>query len=819
MLARSANILRFTSVPIFRDEAVFNLNLLSYLAGNLSPRSRRSATLHFMNSRFLSPVVDAQKIEFQMGMKTLLIVAVVILSGGQAWADPTSSNIVPNSGFEEGDAETPLGWKFGSWKESAGEWEDGIAFSGKRSLKLTGLDGGWSAAIPVSEGSVFNLKLRYRSVGGDNKIVAYARDLIPDAEKRVLLYHTKRAMDSSNQGAFVDGDYVAGADENGWATFDAGSFSVPAGVESLSLLIKLVGGNPSSMLWIDEIEILEAPKRAVPDTAVMLQQVPGASVWWEDENRKVFADSTPPRTEQEEGLRVELAQGEVGCVQLVVTPDSDWEEVRWEWDDFSGAGAGAVSKTHLRCRLVETIPIRKPISPFAHEGMIPDPLTDKIPCLISGGKSQAFWFTVSPPRDLSPGSYQTQLRLMVGAKEVCSLPLGIQIREFAIPRRPTLDVYSGFRASLVRAAEQGDVEEVTKRYYESFFDHRTRCAPAVPVGVRVVRGEVVVNADNFVERLRYIQDRFGEDRYFLPSLWISHAGDHRMPAEEKWKGIPIFSNAALTELNPEFKTRFLDYMSQVVTALKEEGVFGRPRVRFFDEPNFEDEETLNGLKTLATLMNEIDPEITVALTATRPHPALTDVIRSWTLHTDAWDRNRVDIVAAREKGCSISVYNNGVNYPESASIRIRLWPWMLKKYEVDGVNSWWGTVCWRNAMADPWNGGEGGSGVLLYPPRDDEEQGPIESIRWELFRQGMQDYEYFVLAERLVEQLEAAGDSGAATIGREAIEKGLSLVHHWPRVRPANDEPYTLDVSEVSSSRRALADAIEAMQKSLLSDP
>mgnify|MGYP003635422959 CR=1 FL=1 len=749
-------------------------------------------------------------------MKGLLVGLLVILSGAQAWAETSFANIVPNSGAEDGESEVPLGWKFGSWKDSDGTWDDEIAYSGERSLKLTGLNGGWTAAVPVTGGSVFSLKLRYRSVGEGNRIVAYARDLSSDTEKKVLLYHTKWAVESSSEGAFVEGDYVAGTDAEGWAFFDAGSFSVPEGVESLNLLIKLVGAAPDSKLWIDEIEILETPRRVVPDTAVLLQQVNGASVWWEDENRKVFPDSTPPSTEQEGGLRVELAQGEVGCVQLVLTPESNWDDVRWDWDDLSGVES--VSRSHLKCRLVETIPIRTPVSPFAHEGMIPDPLTDKIPSFLAGGKSQAFWFTVSPPRDLSPGSYKTQLRLIAGEREVCQIPLEIQIRDFAIPRRPTLDVYSGFRASLVKAAESGDQEAMMKRYYESFFNHRTRCATGAPVGVRLVRGEVVVNADNFVEHLRYFQEQFGEDRYFLPTLWISHAGDHRMPADEKWKGIPIFSNEALTELNPEFEEQFLDYMSQLVAALKKEGVFGRPKVRFFDEPNFEDPSTLNGLRTLATLLNQIDPEISVALTATRPHPELTDVIRNWTLHTDAWDRHLSDIESARERGCSISVYNNGVNYPESASIRIRLWPWMLKKYEVDGTNSWWGTVCWRNEMEDPWTRGEGGSGVLLYPPRDAEEQGPIESIRWELFRQGMQDYEYFVLAERLVDQLEAAGDSESATIGREAVEKGLSLVYHWPRVRPANDEPYTLNVSDVRASRRALADAIEAMQKSLLSD-
>jgi hypothetical protein len=214
-------------------------------------------------------------------------------------------------------------------------------------------------------------------------------------------------------------------------------------------------------------------------------------------------------------------------------------------------------------------------------------------------------------------------------------------------------------------------------------------------------------------------------------------------------------------------------------------------------------------------MTRIEPTIRVTMTATHPHPELTGAIKSWTLHTDAWDRRLTDILAAREAGCWISVYNNGVNYPESDPIRIRLWPWLLKKYQVDGSNSWWGTVCWRNGMENPWNSGITTSGVLLYPPRDETEQGPIASVRWELFRQGLQDFEYLHLAEDLVRKLKALGESDKAEPGRVAVDKALSLVERWPRVQPANDRPYVRDVTAVSAARRALADAIESMGEAL----
>jgi hypothetical protein len=92
-------------------------------------------------------------------------------------------------------------------------------------------------------------------------------------------------------------------------------------------------------------------------------------------------------------------------------------------------------------------------------------------------------------------------------------------------------------------------------------------------------------------------------------------------------------------------------------------------------------------------------------------------------------------------------------------------------------------------MEDPWSAGQGSSGVLLYPPRSNQEHGPIDSVRWELFREGLEDYEYLCLAERLANEVTKAGNTELAGKGRAAIAQALSLVDRWPNVKAANDEP------------------------------
>jgi len=405
--------------------------------------------------------------------------------------------------------------------------------------------------------------------------------------------------------------------------------------------------------------------------------------------------------------------------------------------------------------------------------------------------------------------------LRVDGQTVCRVPLRLRVRDFAIPPRPSLDVKSGFRASLMLNVESGDRDEVLKRYYRDFYRHRTRCNPGVVVPVALQGDAAIVEAEEYLSHLRFLRDELGMDRLDMPSLWVSHRGTHEMPPDAQWQGRRIFANAQLTELSSEFEKPFRSYLTQLLKMLRDEKLFLSPIVRFFDEPHLQDQATINGLRTLSELMLDIEPELTVAIAVSRPDQRLTDVIRLWILHTDAWYRELPRIQAARAVGCQINVYNNAVNYPEHKPIRVRLWPWLLWKYQVDGTYSWWGTVCWRGDFEDPWNAGQGNSGVLMYPPRSAGEHGPIDSARWELFREGLEDYEYMHLADTLADRLEAAGKADAAKRGRDALAGALDLVEKWPNVKGANDEPYTLDVTAVGAARECLADAIEGMQQAL----
>jgi hypothetical protein len=116
------------------------------------------------------------------------------------------------------------------------------------------------------------------------------------------------------------------------------------------------------------------------------------------------------------------------------------------------------------------------------------------------------------------------------------------------------------------------------------------------------------------------------------------------------------------------------------------------------------------------------------------------------------------------------------------AVELRTWIWQSWKYGLDGILIWQ-TNYWNSDMAypppsrqnpydDPMSYSSGGSearflqnwgngdGRFLYPPKEvfesDErcDKAPVNSIRWEMLREGMEDYEYFWLLRDLIRQVE-----------------------------------------------------------------
>jgi len=165
------------------------------------------------------------------------------------------------------------------------------------------------------------------------------------------------------------------------------------------------------------------------------------------------------------------------------------------------------------------------------------------------------------------------------------------------------------------------------------------------------------------------------------------------------------------------------------------------------------------------------------------------------------------------------------------AIEMRMWLWQTWKYGVDGVLIW-STNYWTSDAAypgpeaqDPWEDPMGwvsgystsagtkiawgnGDGRLVYPPNRDPadtttlyRSGPVNSIRWEMLRDGMEDYEYFHLLRSLVEEAEKEGRDTTEARALLDVPGGIT----------SGMTEFTRDPRLLLDHRERMAEAIESL--------
>ncbi len=144
---------------------------------------------------------------------------------------------------------------------------------------------------------------------------------------------------------------------------------------------------------------------------------------------------------------------------------------------------------------------------------------------------------------------------------------------------------------------------------------------------------------------------------------------------------------------------------------------------------------------------------------------------------------------------------------------------MIEKYGTNGSLYWsvtyWAQNPWQTAMSYSPDGGTwgNGDGRLLYPPTKEKPDkamvcGPINSIRFEMLREGLEDREYLYLLTREIERLKKKADASAAQAVAEG-EKAMGAVDRL--VRSLTD--YETDPQKLYEARAGLARALERLTR------
>ena len=238
-----------------------------------------------------------------------------------------------------------------------------------------------------------------------------------------------------------------------------------------------------------------------------------------------------------------------------------------------------------------------------------------------------------------------------------------------------------------------------------------------------------------------------------------------------------------SEDTPEYRAAFGNYCRALEGHLRERGWLDEAFVYWFDEPDPKDYAFVaNGFRKLKAAAPAINRMLTEQV-----EPALAGGPNIWCPLTPSFDGPLTD--ERRRAGDRFWWYVcTGPKAPyctlfiDHPATEMRVWLWQTWKRKIDGIliwqtNYWTSSAAYpdrarpQNPYADPmgWTSGYStpagqrvpwgnGDGRFIYPPEAAADarpanpvmDGPVDSIRWEMLRDGIEDYEYLVILRKLL---------------------------------------------------------------------
>lgn len=573
-------------------------------------------------------------------------------------------------------------------------------------------------------------------------------------------------------------------------------------------------------------------------------------VWALYPAEKVKADEALPTDRKTDAVRLSAAQGEHEPFLLVIRGDVPLRDVRMEFAALKQPGGATLAATNFVARRSAYIFVDEPSGtrieqPMPFEtgtGLFPDSLLHGGGVMRPGHNLQ-FWITVHVPRGTKPGRYDGALTLRfrkegwMPDKTITShqLPISIRVRDFALPERSPLLNTAFYNPSLLDRERREP--EWLRGFQRDFIAHRQTPEPVLPSPVvRVDRdGTVTVDSAEWEKAAAFLLDEQKASHLFLP-VWGFAPESARLQGvyflwhfpvvtKQRWFGALIGTGER--GLTPEFKQRFGAYLRHMHGVLKRRGWLGRVYLTTMDEPytyhtagvDRKADTPANNyavIRSFVALVREIAPGLKTFCTAD-PTPELNGLIDHWCL------RNLQHATAARERAARhgeivtfCDNYRTFIDYPLVSARTLGWLAWKLGArgwltYETMGgfATAWEApvTVYPQFHGATVW-----GLGQMFYP--EPTTTGIVPSLRWEMMREGCDDYEYLWLLRQKTEH--ASGSSTLVEKARELLDTAANEIVGGsgdPETSSAASRPNAQSNLMPHQLREKIADLIEQLGK------
>jgi len=581
------------------------------------------------------------------------------------------------------------------------------------------------------------------------------------------------------------------------------------------------------------------------------ERLPGATdvagLWWCPSGWKVSRVRGMPEAVGK-AIRIAAARNEADAAQLVVRPETPLKGLTVRVSALAGPDGAEIPAGAVEILKVRYVLVSQPTDAAGCVGWWPDPMPPLTgPLDLEAGRNQPFWVRVTVPKDAKAGTYRGWVHLKAD-DYTAEVPMDVRVFGFGLPDRMTCQTAFGLRGGNIwryqNLTSEADKRAVFAKYLANLAAHHISPydpAPMDPMKVTWPKGarkdatdrlppEEIVPTFDFSAWDRAMARAF--DVYHFNSLKVSvpgmGGGSFHRRYEPSLLGHP--------EDTPEYKAAFAAYCRGIREHLRQKGWLPHAYVYWFDEPGPKDYAfVMNGFRKLKESM----PNVARMLTE-QVEPKLVGGPNLWCPVSHNYDHKAAE--QRRAEGdrfwwyvcCGPKTPYAGL-FIDHPATELRVWLWQTWKRKIEGVLIW-STNYWTSTAAYPdpahpqdpyedpmgWVSGYStekgvrrawgnGDGRFLYPPESCADahppgpvlEGPVDSLRWEMLRDGLEDYEYLVILRRLLAEkggrltAEARREYEALLAVPEAISKDMTH--------------FTADPGPIEARRKEIAEAIEAL--------
>lgn len=440
-------------------------------------------------------------------------------------------------------------------------------------------------------------------------------------------------------------------------------------------------------------------------------------------------------------------------------------------------GGGRIDRRFVAVYLEGFLDLARPSSSRGAVGEWPDPLLPRVdayagerrnafPFAVEDGRNQPLWIEVFVPPETPAGSYRGELAITVAGEPRSKVPWSLEVWPFTLPATASYRTSFGFSGlSALRVHRGGytderDLRELTQLYAAAALRHRISF-----YGGTMSPPPTVFRADEAKVDWRFY------DEEVAPLLDGTLLG-----AGTPLAGARVTSIDVRTPPSYDDRQRVL-YWRAWVEHFRERGWLDRLFLYVWDEPT---EEEYPEVARLASLARRAEPALPVLLTETLV-PQMAEHVDVWVPLVNCFVRAGVDTCGgepvlrpsyrqAERGGARVWWYQSCASHGcfivggdpfrpwpsymiDAPATAHRVLPWLAWRLGIEG-ELYFNTVEAYNGEADPWRDvylfGGNGDGTLFYPgtPRriGGRSHVPVESLRLKVIRDGLEDYEYLVLA-------------------------------------------------------------------------